>query len=78
MTEFNNRISLKKLSAEDRAARDRQRHEDAQRALREHAEAQHAFHANRERLKAERLAREAAAQAGDEVRTQGVKPGRND
>ena len=47
------------LSAEERMARHLQRQVEAERALREHAADQEAFHKNRERLKAERLAREA-------------------
>jgi hypothetical protein len=47
------------LTPEERRARDAARKADAEQAMREHREAQRAFHANRERLKAERLAREA-------------------
>ena len=45
------------LTPEQRKARDAQRRADAERALRECERDQSAFHANRERLKAERLAR---------------------
>jgi len=47
------------LTPEERRARDATRRADAEQAMREHEEAQRAFHANRERLRAERLAREA-------------------
>ncbi|MBV9565446.1 MAG: hypothetical protein JOY90_34090 [Bradyrhizobium sp.] len=47
------------LTSEERKARDAARRSDAEQAMREHEAAQKAFHANRERLKAERLAREA-------------------
>jgi hypothetical protein len=46
------------LTPEQRRARDAARKADAEQAMREHEAAQRAFHANRERLKAERLARE--------------------
>ena len=49
----------KSRSAEERMVRDLQRQAEAERAMREHAADQEAFHKNRERLKAERLAREA-------------------
>jgi len=49
----------KSLSAEELMAMRLQRQAEAERALREHAADQEAFHKNRERLKAERLAREA-------------------
>lgn len=51
----------KPLTPEQRQARDAARRIEAEKAMRDHEEAQRAFHANRERLKAERLAREAAA-----------------
>jgi len=51
----------KPLTPEQRQARDAARRIEAEKAMRDHEEAQKAFHANRERLKAERLAREAAA-----------------
>jgi hypothetical protein len=47
------------LTSEERKARDAQRRADAEEAMREHAAAQKAFYANKERLRAERLAREA-------------------
>ncbi|WP_225121353.1 hypothetical protein [Bradyrhizobium sp. BRP22] len=50
-----------KPTPEQRKARDAERRRDAEQAMREHQLAQEAFHRNRERLKAERLAREAAA-----------------
>lgn len=42
-------------------AAEREAHKIFRKTLSEHERAQQAFHANRERLKAERLAREAAA-----------------
>ena len=51
----------KPLTPEQRQARDAARRVEAEQAMRDHEEAQRAFHANRERLKAERLAREAAS-----------------
>jgi hypothetical protein len=48
-----------RLTSEERKAIDAERRLDAERALREHQLAQEAFHKNRERLRAERLAREA-------------------
>ena len=48
------------LTPEERKARDATRKAEAEQAMREHQEAQRAFYANRERLRAERLAREAA------------------
>jgi len=48
------------LTADQRKAREAERRADAEQAMREHLRAQKAFHDNRERLKAERLAREAA------------------
>ena len=50
----------KPITKEEREARKAFRQVDAEKALTEHDIAQKAFHANRERLKAERLAREAA------------------
>ena len=49
------------LTSEERKARDAQRRADAEQAMREHEAAQRAFYANRERLRAERLARESRA-----------------
>jgi hypothetical protein len=48
------------LTPEQRKARDAARKADAEVAMREHAAAEKAFHANRERLRAARLAKEAA------------------
>ncbi|MGC2083032.1 MAG: hypothetical protein WA702_06665 [Bradyrhizobium sp.] len=48
------------LTPEQRRARDATRKADAEQAMREHDAAQKAFYANRERLRAERLAREAS------------------
>ena len=50
----------KSLTPEEKKARDTARRADALQAMREYEEAQKAFHQNRERLKAERLARETA------------------
>jgi hypothetical protein len=57
----------KPLTPEQRKARDAQRRTDAEQAMREHEVAQKKFYANKDRLKAQRLAREQAAEkAGDE------------
>jgi len=48
------------ITKAEREARKVFRQADAEKATTEHEAAQKAFHANRERLKAERLAREAA------------------
>jgi hypothetical protein len=50
----------KPLTPEERKARDAARRADAEQAMREHDAAQKAFYANKERLKAARLAREQA------------------
>ncbi|WP_456640433.1 hypothetical protein [Bradyrhizobium sp. USDA 10063] len=50
-----------KPTPEQRKAKEAERRRDAEQAMREHQLAQEAFHKNRERLRAERLAREAAA-----------------
>jgi len=50
----------KSLTTEEKKARDEARRADAAQAMLEHEAAQKAFHQNRERLRAERLAREAA------------------
>jgi hypothetical protein len=50
----------KPMTKAEREARKAFRQVDAEKALTEHEIAQKAFHANRERLKAKRLAREAA------------------
>jgi hypothetical protein len=52
------------LTSEERKARDAARRADAEQAMREHEAAQKAFYQNRERLKAERLAREAKGRVG--------------
>jgi hypothetical protein len=46
------------LTPEQRRARDATRRADAEQAMRDHEASQKAFYANRERLRAERLARE--------------------
>ena len=51
----------KPLTTEERAARKAFRQVEAEKAMSEHEAAQKAFSANRERLRSERLAREAAA-----------------
>jgi hypothetical protein len=48
------------LTPDQRRLRQAERQADAEQAMREHRLAQKAFHDNHERLKAERLAREAA------------------
>ena len=50
----------KPITKAERDARKAFRRVDAEKAMTDHEIAQKAFHANRERLKAERLAREAA------------------
>jgi hypothetical protein len=47
------------LTSEQRAVRNAERRADAEQAMRDHEAAQKAFYENRERLRAERLAREA-------------------
>lgn len=54
-------IEPKTLTRAEREARKAFAAQEAEKALSEYESAQRAFHANRERLKAERLAREAAA-----------------
>jgi hypothetical protein len=51
----------KPLTPEQRQARDATRRIEAEKAMRDHEEARKAFYANRERLRAERLAREAGS-----------------
>jgi hypothetical protein len=51
----------KTFTRAEREARKAFAAQEAEKALSEYEKAQRAFHANRERLKAERLAREAAA-----------------
>ena len=55
---------LKPTSKAEREARKAFRQVDAKKAMTEYETDQKAFHANRERLKAERLAREAAGTPG--------------
>jgi hypothetical protein len=55
---------LKPITKAEREARKAFREADAEKAVTEYETAQRAFHANRERLKAERLAREAAGTLG--------------
>jgi hypothetical protein len=64
MTEEYEARPPKILTSEERKARDAQRRADAEQAMREHDAAQKAFYDNRERLKALRLAREAAEAGG--------------
>jgi hypothetical protein len=61
----------KPMSQAEREARKAFRQVDAKKAMTEYETGQKAFHANRERLKAERLAREAAGTpvAGKEANT---------
>ena len=54
----------RQLTKEEREARKALRQVDAEMAMSDHEVAQKAFADNRERLRAERLAREAAEQAG--------------
>ena len=54
----------KPLTPEQRQARDATRRVEAEKAMRDHEEAQKQFYANKERLRAERLAREAATAKG--------------
>ncbi len=63
----------KPISKEEREARRVLRGADAQSALIEHADAAEAFAKNRERLKAERLAREAAATPPPKKKKAGLK-----
>jgi hypothetical protein len=60
MTKTPGEQPTKQMSKAEREARKAFRQVDAKKALTEHEIAQRAFSANRERLKAERLAREAA------------------
>jgi hypothetical protein len=61
MTKAPGEIEPKQISKAEREARKAFRQVDAATAMSEHEIAQAAFSRNRERLKAERLAREAAA-----------------
>jgi hypothetical protein len=63
MTEDYETRPPKILTSEERKARDATRRADAEQAMREHDAAQKAFYENRDRLKALRLAREAASRA---------------
>ena len=56
----------KPLTPEQRKERDAARRADAEQAMREHEAAQKAFYANKERLKAQRLAREQAEEKAAE------------
>jgi hypothetical protein len=57
----------KPLTPEQRKERDAVRRADAEQAMREHDAAQKKFYANKERLKAQRLAREQVGeQAGED------------
>jgi hypothetical protein len=56
----------KPLTPEERKARDAQRRADAEQAMREHEAAQKAFYANKDRLKAARIAREQAEEQAQE------------
>ncbi len=55
-------VSLKDLTPEERRLREMQRRADAELALKEHEESRRAFFENRDRLRAQRLAREAERQ----------------
>lgn len=68
MTKTPGQIEPKPLTKAERDARKAFRQVDAEKAMTDHEIAQKAFAANRERLKAERLAREAA---GTPVRSEG-------
>lgn len=59
-----NKNGQKVVTRAERQARKAFRDLEAKQALTEHEKAQKAFHKNRERLKAERLAREAAQAKG--------------
>jgi hypothetical protein len=56
-----NKYGQKVVTPAEKAAQKAFRDLDATKAITEHENAQKAFHKNRERLKSERLAREAAA-----------------
>lgn len=70
MTEHFDRVTPKTLTSEERKERDRQRRADAELAMKEHEATQRAFYANRERLRAERLARESKAEASTKAGAQ--------
>ena len=63
----------KPLTPEQRKARDAARRADAEAAMRDHEAAQKKFYANKERLKAQRLARELKEKASDEKSTAGSR-----
>jgi hypothetical protein len=64
----------KPLTPEQRKERDAARRADAEQAMREHEAAQKAFYANKDRLKALRLARERAEEeAADEKSATGSR-----
>jgi hypothetical protein len=63
----------KPLTPEQRKARDAARRADAEAAMRDHEVAQKKFYANKERLKAQRLAREQKEKASDEKSTAGSR-----
>jgi hypothetical protein len=70
MLYMNNDFSVrppKWRTREEKKARDAARQTDAVQAMLEHEAAQRAFHQNRERLRAERLAREAGARPRKET-----------
>ena len=66
---------LKPTTKAEREARKAFRQVDAEKAMTEYETAQKAFHANRERLKAERLAREAAGTPVAAKKAQGQEEG---
>ena len=59
---YRQRLEPRRLTRAERETRKAFAAQEAEKALSDYEVAQRAFHANRERLKAERLAREAAAQ----------------
>ena len=64
------------MTKAEREAREAFRQIEAKRAMTEYDTAQRAFHANRERLKAERLAREGAGSQGAAKKTKTKKKDR--
>ena len=75
MTEEYSVRPSKPLTPEERKARDAQRRADAEQAMREHEAAQKAFYANKERLKALRLAHEQTEEKAGEGKVTAVGPG---
>jgi hypothetical protein len=69
MTEDYSVRPSKPLTPEERKARDAQRRADAEQAMRDHEAAQKAFYANKERLKALRLAREQTQEQASEEKS---------